>query len=51
MVQKYLTTALNNVVLPIANGALTKLSSGIFGIISFIFNFAIGLVFAIYSIF
>ncbi len=48
VISEYLTTALNNVVLPIANGALTKLSSGIFGIISFIFNFAIGLVFAIY---
>lgn len=48
IISEYLTTALNNVVLPIANGALSKLSSGIFGIISFIFNFAIGLVFAIY---
>lgn len=48
IISEYLTTSLNNVVLPIANGALSKLSSGIFGIVSFIFNFAIGLVFAIY---
>lgn len=44
----YLTTALNNVVLPMANSAIEKLSSGIFGFISFIFNFVIGLVFAVY---
>lgn len=48
IISEYLTTSLNNVVLPLANGALSKLSSGIFGIVSFIFNFAIGLVFAIY---
>lgn len=48
VISEYLTTALNNVVLPIADGALSKLSSGIFGIISFIFNFAIGFVFAVY---
>lgn len=47
-ITEYLTTALNNVVLPMANSAIAKLSNGIFGFISFIFNFAIGLVFAIY---
>lgn len=44
----YLITALNNVVLPMANSAVSKLSNGIVGIFSFIFNFAIGLVFAVY---
>lgn len=48
MISEYLTTALNNVVLPIANNALSKLSSGILGLVSFIFNFAIGFVFAVY---
>lgn len=47
-ITNYLTQALNNVVLPMANGAIAKLSNGIFGIISFIFNFSIGLVFAVY---
>lgn len=42
------TDALNNVVLPITNSIISTLSNGVFGIISFIFNFAIGLVFAIY---
>lgn len=48
IVSNYLTTALNNVVLPMADNALSKLSSGIIGIVSFIFNFAIGFVFAVY---
>ncbi|MCH5166645.1 MAG: AI-2E family transporter [Erysipelotrichales bacterium] len=47
-ITEYLTTALNNVVLPMANSAIEKLSTGIVGIFSFIFNFAIGLVFAVY---
>lgn len=42
------TDALNNVVLPITNSIISTLSNGVFGIISFVFNFAIGLVFAIY---
>lgn len=48
LISNYLTTALNNVVLPMADSALSKLSSGIIGFLSFIFNFAIGLVFAVY---
>lgn len=47
-ITEWLTTSLNNVVLPAANNAMTKLSSGIFGIFSFIFNICIGFVFAIY---
>lgn len=44
----YVINALNNVVLPMADTAIGKLSSGIFGIFSFVFNLAIGLVFAVY---
>ncbi len=44
----YITKALNDVVLPATNSAIANLSKGIFGVFSFIFNFAIGTVFAIY---
>lgn len=44
----YITKALNDVVLPITNSAISNLSKGIFGVFSFIFNFAIGTVFAVY---
>lgn len=44
----YLTNSLNNVVLPMADKAIDKLSSGVFGIFSFVFNFAVGMVFAVY---
>lgn len=47
-ISKYLTKVLNNAVLPMANSAISNLSTGVFGIISFVFNFAIGLVFAVY---
>ena len=48
IVVTYLTTSLNNVVLPMADAAIDKLSSGVFGIFSFLFNFAVGTVFAVY---
>lgn len=48
IVVNYLTTSLNNVVLPMADAAIDKLSSGVFGIFSFLFNFAVGTVFAVY---
>ena len=44
----YITAALNDVVLPATNSAISNLSKGIFGVLSFIFNFAIGTVFAVY---
>ena len=44
----YITSALNDVVLPATNSAISNLSKGIFGVFSFIFNFAIGTVFAVY---
>ena len=43
-----ITKVLNNVLLPLSNSALDKLSSGIFGFVTFIFNFVIGLIFSIY---
>lgn len=45
---EYVMSALNNVVAPMADSALGKLSSGVFGIFSFVFNLAIGLVFSVY---
>lgn len=47
-ISEYLTKVLNDAVLPMANSAIANLSNGVFGFISFIFNFAIGLVFAVY---
>lgn len=47
-ISEYLTKVLNEAVLPMANSAISNLSNGVFGIISFVFNFAIGLVFAVY---
>lgn len=47
-ITEYIVNALNNIVLPMANGALNKLSSGVLGVFSFIFNFAVGMVFAVY---
>lgn len=47
-IANYLTKSLNDVVLPIANNAISSLSDGLMGIFSFVFNFAIGLVFAVY---
>lgn len=47
-ISEYLTKSLNDVVLPFANSAISSLSSGIIGFLSFIFNFAIGFVFAVY---
>ncbi|MDE6292618.1 MAG: AI-2E family transporter [Bacilli bacterium] len=44
----YIINALNNVVSPMADSAIGKLSSGVFGVFSFVFNLVIGLVFAIY---
>lgn len=43
-----LTNVLNTVVLPMSNKALDSLSSGIFGVFTFVFNLAIGLIFSIY---
>lgn len=48
MFSGYLTNALQNGVLPVANSTIDKLSSGIFGLFSFIFNFVIGLIFSVY---
>lgn len=47
-IANYVLNALNNVVLPMTDAAIAKLSSGVFGIFSFIFNLVIGLVFAVY---
>ena len=47
-VAEYLINATNNVILPMVDGVVTKLSTGIFGVFSFVFNFVIGLVFAVY---
>lgn len=47
-ISDYLTKSLNDVVLPVANNAITTLGSGVMGILSFVFNLAIGLVFAVY---
>ena len=47
-VAKYLLDATNNVVLPVVDDIVANLSNGIFGIVSFIFNLVIGLVFAVY---
>lgn len=47
-VAEYLISATNNVILPMVDGVVSKLSTGIFGIFNFVFNFVVGLVFAIY---
>lgn len=47
-IANYIINALNNVAAPMADSAIGKLSSGVFGIFSFVFNLAIGLVFAVY---
>lgn len=47
-ISTFVTKSLNDVVLPLANNALSNLSVGIIGVLSFVFNFAIGLVFAVY---
>ena len=47
-VVEYVTTALNNIVLPFADTVFNKLSTGIFNIVQFIFNLAVGTVFAVY---
>lgn len=47
-IANYALNSLNNIVLPVADKAINKLSSGVFGIFSFIFNFVIGMVFAVY---
>lgn len=44
----YLLDATNNVILPMVDGAVSKLSTGIFGVFNFVFNFCVGLVFAVY---
>lgn len=44
----YLLNAANNVVLPVVDNAVSKLSTGIFGVLTFLFNLVIGLVFAVY---
>ncbi len=44
----YVMSSMNNIVLPMADNAIKALSSGIFGIFNFVFNLAIGLVFAVY---
>lgn len=44
----YLMNALNNVVLPFVDSAINNLSSGVFGVFTFVFNFAVGTVFAVY---
>ena len=47
-IAEYLLNAANNVVLPVVDNAVSKLSTGIFGIVNFLFNLVIGLVFAVY---
>lgn len=47
-VVEYITTALNNIVLPFADTVFNKLSSGLVGVIRFVFNLAVGTVFAVY---
>jgi predicted PurR-regulated permease PerM len=45
---EYVIKALNETVLPATNTAISNLSKGVFGLVSFFFNFAIGTVFAVY---
>ena len=47
-VAAYLVNAANNVVLPVVDNIVNGLSTGIIGIISFLFNLIVGLVFAVY---
>ncbi len=47
-VVEYVTTALNNIILPFADTVFNKLSSGLFSVAQFIFNLVIGTVFAVY---
>lgn len=44
----YILGSINNVILPMTDSAINTLSHGVFGVISFVFNFAIGTVFAVY---
>lgn len=47
-IMEYFIKILNDVVLPFTNTAVANLSKGIFGLFSFIFNFTVGIVFAVY---
>lgn len=47
-VAEYLVNAANNVVLPVVDNIINGLSTGIIGIVSFLFNLVVGLVFAVY---
>lgn len=47
-IMAYIIKVLNDVVLPFTNAAVANLSKGIFGVLSFVFNLAIGTVFAVY---
>lgn len=47
-VAAYLVNAANNVVLPVVDNIVNSLSTGIIGIVSFLFNLIVGLVFAVY---
>lgn len=47
-ISKSVINAINTVISPFTQSALDKLRSGVFGFVTFIFNFAIGGVFAVY---
>lgn len=47
-ISKSVINAINTVISPFTQAALDKLKSGVFGFLTFIFNFAIGGVFAVY---
>ena len=47
-ISKSLMDAINTVISPLTQSALDKVRSGVFGFLTFIFNFAIGGVFAVY---
>lgn len=47
-VAEYIVDAANNVVLPVVDDVVNGLSTGIFGVVNFLFNLVIGLVFAVY---
>ena len=47
-ISKSLMNAINTVISPFTESALDKVRSGVFGFLTFIFNFAIGAVFAVY---